>query len=201
MKKDYSTKNGQETSYLLSKDLFYISIDTIASMHLSGSYADYLDVIDGEVQTIDHRKKKAIYATIYDLVKLHQGGHRIEIINLDDVLNIYNLIHKHLENIDNLINKSVNPIALKNQEGLTMLAMLADEVLDNNMASITEETMESFKNRKTIFTSIGISSGSLMDRYYAKHNIARASEAVPISNSGATQHDVALNKVKRTLEL
>ena len=203
MKKDYSTKTGKETSYLLSKDLFLISIDTIAGMCLDGVYESYLDVIDGEVQSLDYKRKKNRYATIYHLVYLYQGGHRIEVVNLDDILNIYNLIHRHLENINNLMSSSINPIILKSSEGLTTLAAFADELLENNINFITEDTMEELGSRQNMFTNIGISSGSFMDRYYAKNNINRGSfVSATRKNNSATQNDVSLNKAKsRVLDL
>lgn len=199
MKKDYSNLTGAQTSKLLSKDLFYISIDTIASMYLSGIYESYLDSIDGVAQTLDAKQRKCIYVTIYDLVKLYSGGHRIELINMDDVMNVYNLIHRHLENVENLISGSINPVKLKDAEGLTALALLADEILANNINHITKEMIGQIENKPNMFTKIGISSGSFMDKYYAKNNIAAKDVYASRNSSSLGQHEISLNTVKKRI--
>ncbi len=101
------------------------------------------------------------------------------------------------------MSSSINPIILKDSEGLTTLAAFADELLENNINFITEDTIEEIGNRQNMFTNIGISSGSFMDRYYAKNNINRGSfVSATRKNNSATQNDVSLNKAKsRVLDL
>lgn len=96
--------------------------------------------------------KKYMFTMLWFDTKLYSGGHRIELINMDDVMNVYNLIHRHLENVENLISGSINPVKLKDAEGLTTLALLADEILANNINHITKEMIGQIENKPNMFT-------------------------------------------------
>ena len=187
MKKNYDNYDGKKTSSLLRKELFYIQIDRLSQMALVDDYSSYADHYEGRTFESTHNEKTRIYATIYDLVKLYEGGNRIDIVNQDDVSNIYNLIHRHLHNVNNMFNKRVNQVRPAELEGLSVLGMLADEILENNKKFFTKEQHLELKEQQSFFKPIGISRDILKSNFkgfeYKK-------------GRDLSQHDIVLRKAK-----
>lgn len=186
MKKDYSSYDGNKTSKLLEKELFYIEIDKLASMALHDDFSTFTDNFEGKIFDSTHSDKTRIYANVYNLVKLYEGGHNIRLVYHDDIGNLYNLIHRHLHNVNNMFNRRVNQIRPAELEGLEVLGMLADEVMNNNQKHLNKERQLEIKEQQNFFKPIGVTASSLRSRFQ---------EYAPRRNE-LTQHDVVLKKAK-----
>lgn len=189
MKKNYDSYDGKKTSQLLQKELFYIQIDKLANMALNDDFSSFTDSFEGRVFDSTHNDKTRIYANVYNLVKLYEGGHRIDIVYEDDVENLYNLIHRHLNNVNTMFNKRVNQVRPAELDGLEVLGMLADEIMENNRRHLAKEEQLKIKEQQNFFKPIGISSSSLkagLGEYnYSKKTV-----------SDISQHDIVLKKAK-----
>lgn len=187
MKKNYNDYDGKKTSKLLGTELFYIEIDRLANMSLHDDYSTFTDSFEGRTFETTHNDKTRIYATVYHLVKLYEGGHRIDIVNEDDIGNLYNLIHRHLHNVNNMFNKRVNQIRPIELEGLEILGSLADEVVENNKRFLAKEQLVELKAQENFFKPIGISKNVLSANYHGFRSN---------KNSDISQHDIVLKKAK-----
>lgn len=187
MKKNYDSYDGVKTSKLLEKELFYIEIDKLANMALKDDFSSFTDNFEGKIFESTHSERTRIYANIYHLVKLYEGGHRIDIVYEDDIGNLYNLIHRHLNNVNNMFNKRVNQVRPPELEGLEILGQLADEIVLNNRKHLQKEAALKIKEQETFFKPIGISSASLRANY---------GEYTPLNAKDVSQHDIVLKKAK-----
>ena len=145
MIKNYESYKPSDIARFLKTELFAIEIDKLAGMQLRDDYEHVPDILRGEIVS-DLSKKESVMTTIYGLVKLYENGNTIRVLNSDDIVNIYSLIYTHFRNIDNLTSGSIHPIKV-DTEGLRILAMLAEEVFENNKIN---ETLEEIKILKSI---------------------------------------------------
>ena len=154
MIKDYSKYKPADIARFLSKELFAIEIDRLAGMQLRGDYEFMPDVVNGE-SIVDYSKKERVMATIYGLVELYENGNTIRVVKTDDIINIYTLIYTHFKNIDNLSSGSIHPLRI-NTDGLKILAMLAEEVFENNKASLNKHELDLLEQKMKIVNPMGI---------------------------------------------
>lgn len=162
MIKDYTRYTPSEVARFLSKELFAIEVDALAGMQLRDNYEYMPDVVNGEA-IIDYSKKERIMATIYGLVKLYTNGNNIRVVKTDDVINIYTLIYTHFKNIDNLTNSSIHPIQVKT-DGLKVLAMLAEEIFENNKASLNKHEIDLLEQKMKIVSPLSLTDMSSVFR-------------------------------------
>lgn len=162
MIKDYSKYKPADIARFLSKELFAIEIDRLAGMQLRGESEFMPDVVNGEA-VIDYLKKERVMATIYGLVELYENGNTIRVVKTDDIINIYTLIYTHFKNIDNLSSGSIHPIKI-NTDGLKILAMLAEEVFENNKASLNKHELDLLEQKMRIVNPMGITDMSSVFR-------------------------------------
>lgn len=195
MKKDYSSYDGAKTSRLLVSELFYIEADRLSIMYLEDDYSGFVDNFDGMNFENNHSTKTRIYVNVHKLVKLFEGGHRIQMVYHDDISNLYNLISRHLHNVDVALNKRVHKLEAGSAlEGLELLGMLADEVASNNKRFFNKEEYDRIKEQENFFKPMGISSNILSAKYKDING-----RRVMNNNNALTQHDVVLKKAKESI--
>lgn len=147
MIKNYESYKPSDIARFLKTELFAIEIDKLAGMQLRDDYEHIPDILRGEIVS-DLSKKESVMTTLYGLVK-YENGNTIRVRNSDDIVNIYSLIYTHFRNIDNLTSGSIHPIKV-DTEGLRILAMLAEEVYENNKASLTKHQVDALEEKMKI---------------------------------------------------
>lgn len=192
MIKDYTKYKPADIAMFLKRELFGIEVDSLAAMQLRDNYEFMPDVINGEI-VVDYSKKERIMTTIYGLVKLYENGHTIRVSKPDDIINIYSLIYTHFKNIDNLSSGSIHPVAI-NTDGLKILAMLAEEVFENNKMSLNKHELDQLEEQMKIVKPLGFTDMSAVFREF---------DYIPTSNrnnhSQMSQENVVLEQAQREL--
>ena len=192
MIKDYGKCKPAEIARLLRKELFAIEVDSLAGMQLRGNYEHMPDVINGEAY-VDYSKKERIMATIYGLVELYEGGNTIRVVKTDDIINIYTLIYTHFKNIDNLSSGSIHPLKI-NTDGLKVLAMLAEEVFENNRISLGKHELDELEERMKVVSPLGFTDMSSVFR-----ELNYLSTTINTSGQNQVSHGGVLEQAQREL--
>ena len=194
MIKNYQSYKPSVIARFLTTELFAIEIDKLAGLQLRDDYEHIPDILRGEIVS-DLSKKESVMTTIYGLVKLYENGNTIRVRNSDDIVNIYSLIYTHFRNIDNLTSGSIHPIKV-DTEGLRILAMLAEEVYENNKASLTKHQVDALEEKMKIISPLSMTDMSSVLREF---NYLPVSTSTRMGQNQISQNDVVLRAAQKDI--